>query len=230
MSITEPDNAILAHSFQQLMEMVLGDVLIAALASTLSVTLVLLVYPRLPRDNSNSNSNAPSHSASMKMKLALDWSITGPEFDYLKTMTEISGNKEIKAFVQKAHWSLESGGSFMELDCCGRSLLHYAAMGDCINLLLFLLESNPNVDPRDHGGRTPLSWAAEYGSLAVTKVLLKRGANVNAMDYEGGAPLTWLVEAGDYTIKTLPATESILRDRGAIMLDYMASRGHGSGF
>ncbi|KAJ5160961.1 uncharacterized protein N7482_007965 [Penicillium canariense] len=55
LGITEPDNAILAHSFQQLMERVLGDVLIAALASALSAIagLVLLVYSRRLRENSN---------------------------------------------------------------------------------------------------------------------------------------------------------------------------------
>jgi FOG: Ankyrin repeat len=79
------------------------------------------------------------------------------------------------------------------------------------------------------GDAHPLSWAAEYGSLTVTEVLLKRGANVNAIDYEGIAPLNWLVEAGDPTIKTLPATEAILRDRGAKLSDYGASRAHGSG-
>jgi ankyrin repeat protein len=45
----------------------------------------------------------------------------------------------------------------VELDCYERSLLHYAAMGNCTNLLLFLLQSNPNIDSRDHWGRTPLS-------------------------------------------------------------------------
>jgi hypothetical protein len=210
LSITEPNKPILAHSFQQLMERILGDLLIAALASALSVRLVLLVYSRLLRDNSNSDSDAPSHSASIKVKLALDWSITGPEFDYLKTIKEISRNEEITAFVEKAHSSLEYRGSFMQLDPYERSLLHYAAMGNCTSLLLFPLQSSPNIDSRDHWGRTPLSWAAEYGSLTVTKVLLSRGADINAVDYEGIAPLNWLVEAGDPKIETLPAMTSRL--------------------
>ncbi|KAJ5098418.1 hypothetical protein N7532_005419 [Penicillium argentinense] len=142
LSITEPDSAILAHSFQQLMEMILGDVLVAALASVLSVRLVLLVYPRLLR---------------------------GLEFDYLKTIKEISRNQEITAFVEKAQSSLESQGYFEDVDCYERSLLHYAGMRNCLNLLLFLLQSNPNIDSRDHWGRTPLSWAAEYGSLRLRK-------------------------------------------------------------
>lgn len=95
------------------------------------------------------------------------------------------------------------------------SLLHYAGMGNCTNLLLYLLQCKPNVDSRDAWGRTPLSWAAEYGSLAAVKILLERGGNVNAMDYEGAEPLFWLVEAGDPAIESLPATEAYLRARGA---------------
>jgi hypothetical protein len=49
----------------------------------------------------------------MKVKLAVDWLITGPEFDNLRTSKEISRNKEITVFVEKAYLSLESRGSFM---------------------------------------------------------------------------------------------------------------------
>jgi hypothetical protein len=77
------------------MERVLGDLLIIAFALTLSVRLVFLVYLRLLRDNSNLSSDTPSYSTSMKVKLAVDWLITGPEFDNLRTSKEISRNKEM---------------------------------------------------------------------------------------------------------------------------------------
>ncbi|KZN87743.1 Acyl-CoA-binding domain-containing protein [Penicillium chrysogenum] len=88
-------------------------------------------------------------------------------------------------------------------------------MGNCKNLLQYLLQSKPNVDSRDQWGRTPLSWTAEYGSLAVAKILLEQGANANALDYEGGSPLTWLIHAGNPEITSLEATEAYLRERGA---------------
>ena len=140
---------------------------------------------------------------------------TGPEFDRLKTIKAISLNAGLVAFVEKAHSSLQSGGRFKKRDCYKRSLFHYAAMGNCTNLLLYLLQSKPNVDSRDQWGRTPLSWAAEYGSLDVAKILLEQGANVNALDYEGGSPLTWLVHAGNPEMTNLAATEAYLRERGA---------------
>ncbi|KAJ5568991.1 hypothetical protein N7450_011477 [Penicillium hetheringtonii] len=55
LDVTESDNFILAHSFQQLMGKVLGNVLIAAIASALSVIIgvALVAYPRWLRGNSN---------------------------------------------------------------------------------------------------------------------------------------------------------------------------------
>ncbi|KAJ5865185.1 uncharacterized protein N7529_007101 [Penicillium soppii] len=131
-----------------------------------------------------------------------------PEFDRLKTIRAIYLNAELVAFIEKAHSSLRSRGRFKQRDCHKRSLLHYAAMGNCTNLLLNLLQSKSNVDSRDQWGRKSLSWAAEYGSLAVAKILLEQGANVNALDYEGGSPLTWLIHAGNPKTTSLAATET----------------------
>ncbi|KAJ5202952.1 hypothetical protein N7449_005031 [Penicillium cf. viridicatum] len=151
----------------------------------------------------------------MKMKPTLGCSDIGPEFYHLKTIERISLSAKLVAFVEKAHSAIQSQGCFKQRDCYKRSLLHYAAMGNCTNLLLCLLQSKPNVDSRDQWGRTALSWAAEYGSLAVAKILLEQGANVNALDYEGGSPLTWLIHAGNPKMTNLAATETYLRERGA---------------
>jgi ankyrin repeat protein len=149
------------------------------------------------------------------MKTSRSYSDTGTEFDRLKIIREVALNAELVAFVEKAHSSLQSRGRFKKRDCHKRSLLHYAAMGNCTNLLLYLLQSKPDVDSRDQWGRTPLSWAAEYGSLAVAKILLAQGANINALDYESGTPLTWLLHAANPRITSLAATEAYLREMGA---------------
>lgn len=151
----------------------------------------------------------------MRMKPTPGCSDIDAEFDRLKAVREISLNAKLVAFVEKAHTAIQSRGCFKQRDCYKRSLLHYAAMGNCTNLLLYLLQSKPNVDSRDQWGRTPLSWAAEYGSLAVTRILLEQGANVNALDYEDGSPLTWLIHAGNPEIPSLATTEAYLRKRGA---------------
>ncbi|KAJ5853169.1 hypothetical protein N7534_005712 [Penicillium rubens] len=139
----------------------------------------------------------------------------GPEFERLKAVREISLNAKLVAFVEKAHSSLQSRGISKLRDCYKRSLLHYAAMGNCTNLLLYLLQSKPDIVSRDQWGRAALFWAAEYGSLAVANILLEQGANLNALDYEGGTPLTWLIHAGNPEMINLAATEAYLRERGA---------------
>ena len=125
---------------------------------------------------------------------------------------EIRPNDDHLNFVEEAHLSLQSRGKFKRRDLFGRSLLHYAAIGDCTHLLL---QAEPKIDSRDMHGRTPFSWAAEYGSLAVVKSFLERGANINATDYEDSTPLTWLIYAGNSENKNAVATEAYLRERGA---------------
>jgi ankyrin repeat protein len=138
------------------------------------------------------------------------------EFARLKSIREISLNDDLVTFVEESYASIQSGGALEQLDCFKRSLLHYAAMGDCTNLLAYLLYREPEIDSLDQWGRTPLSWAAEYGSLHVVKSLMDRGADVNAMDYEGATPLTWLLYAGSFEpFEKWAATEAYLRERGA---------------
>ncbi|RAQ57256.1 hypothetical protein COH21_012429 [Aspergillus flavus] len=151
----------------------------------------------------------------MGVKLTPGSSNIGPELERLKAIREISLNANLVAFVEKAHSLLQSRDLFKKRDCYKRSLLHYAAMGNCTNLLRYLLQNKLNVDSRDQWGRTPLSWAAEYGSLAVAKILLEQGANINALDYENGSPLSWLIHAGNPETNSLAATETYLRERGA---------------
>lgn len=152
----------------------------------------------------------------MNMKINPDRTDIGLEFARLKSIREISLNDDLVMFVERSFSSLQSPRVLEQQDCFKRSLLHYAAMGDCTNLLVYLLHSEPEIDSRDQWGRTPLSWAAEYGSLDVVRNLMDRGADVNAMDYEGATPLTWLLNAGSFEpFEKWAPTEAYLRERGA---------------
>ena len=152
----------------------------------------------------------------MTMKNNPNRTTIGHEFARLKKIREISLNDDLVTFVEESYASLQSQGVLEQLDCFKRSLLHYAAIGDCTNLLLYLLHSEPEIDSRDQWGRTPLSWAAEYGSLDIVRILIDRGADANAMDYERSTPLTWLIYAGSFEpFEKWAATEAFLRQRGA---------------
>ncbi|KAL3248943.1 hypothetical protein ACMYSQ_012347 [Aspergillus niger] len=139
------------------------------------------------------------------------------EFDRLRNDYILEADKNASKFLEEARTSLESPQTLKRRDTFKRSLLHYAAMGNCTHLLLYLLQHKLNIDSRDMHGRTPLSWAAEHGSLAAAEILLDRGANINAIDYENGTPLSYLIHAGNPKTKTgnLKATEAFLKERGA---------------
>ncbi|KAH1904002.1 hypothetical protein KXW40_005940 [Aspergillus fumigatus] len=97
-------------------------------------------------------------------------------------------------------------------------------MGDCSELLHFLLATGAARDDRDLNSRTPLSWAAEHGALKSVKILLEDGAEINSMDDMFSTPLSWLVHAGVPTPQ-LAATEAYLRQSGA-QEDRFQARSH----
>ncbi|EAW18099.1 ankyrin repeat domain-containing protein [Aspergillus fischeri NRRL 181] len=136
------------------------------------------------------------------------------EFGRMENIAEIRLSDDIKAFLNDAHSSMESKGASNPQGPCKRSLIHYAAMGDCPELLRCLLRTGAAKDVRDQNKRTPLSWAAEYGALDSVKILLEYGAKINSVDDMYFTPLSWLIHASPPTDKA-KATEVYLRKNGA---------------
>jgi ankyrin repeat protein len=144
------------------------------------------------------------------MALHTPTSIIDKEFEHLKNMRENRLNKEIMNCLDKTQNEIQLRGIFNPRGPYKKSLIHFAAMGDCT------VSSKPTGRPYyrddlDHNKRTPLSWAAEYGSLGATKILLKNGAKVNSLDDMYCSPLTWLIHAGS----PREATRSYHKENGA---------------
>ena len=74
--------------------------------------------------------------------------------------------------------------------------MHYAAMGNCTEMLRFLLRGFASQNDPDGNKRTPLSWAAEYGALNAAIILVQSGAKVNQTDDMFATPLTWVIQFG----------------------------------
>ncbi|KAJ5938338.1 Ankyrin repeat protein [Penicillium verhagenii] len=136
------------------------------------------------------------------------------EFERLMAIQEIELDPEALIFLEKASASLGSKNILSLRGPMDRSLLHYAAMGDCVELMRYLLLNHAAVDERDRNKRTPLSWAAESASLNATKLLLLNGAKVNSLDDMYTPPLTWLVYAGPPSDQHAP-TKAFLISKGA---------------
>ncbi|CAG8117911.1 unnamed protein product [Penicillium salamii] len=76
------------------------------------------------------------------------------EFQRLKGIKEICFDEDIMAFLQDAQATLKYKGIYNLRGPFKRSLIHYAAMGDCAELLLYLLQDGTAKDDLDQNKRT----------------------------------------------------------------------------
>lgn len=139
------------------------------------------------------------------------------EFEHIREIWQHPHDKDILTFLEKTQTSVKLRGMCNPRGPCKRSLIHYAAMRDCTELLLRLLEIGAPIDDCDQNKRTPLSWAAECGSYNATRILVENGAQVNALDDMYGTPLSWLKHAGHPDSKGLAATKAYLKENGGTM-------------
>jgi hypothetical protein len=134
------------------------------------------------------------------------------EFQHLKGIREICFDEDVMAFLHDAQATLKYQGIYNQRGPSKRSLIHYAVMGDCAELLLYLQDGTAK-DDLDQNKRTPLSWAAQYSALRAVKILLDNGAEINSMDDTYTTPLSWLIQAGRGPNRA--ATIDYLRSNGA---------------
>lgn len=133
-------------------------------------------------------------------------------FHRMMSIQEVRLDYNITSFLESAHASFKRESATNPQGPFRRSLLHYAAMGNCKKLVSILLQKGAAVDCRDQNMRTPLFWAAEYGALDCVKILSNNGAEINAKDDMGSTPLDVLLHSGTgRTVKT----EAYLRKKGA---------------
>lgn len=117
-------------------------------------------------------------------------------FQRIMSLQEVRLDYNITSFLENSYASFNAKSATNPQGPFRRSLLHYAAMGDCTKIVCILLQNGAAVDCRDQNRRTPLHWAAEYGALDCVKILLKNGAELNAKDDMGSTPLEALLHAG----------------------------------
>jgi ankyrin repeat protein len=124
-------------------------------------------------------------------------------------------SEEIMDFLEKAHWDLKVRGISNPSGPFNRSLIHYAAMGDCKELLLQLLVIRTPINPRDGDKRTPLSWATQYGSYVTARILVENGADINALDNMYLTPLSRLLQQDKAETNHYQALKLYLEKNGA---------------
>ncbi|XP_071572809.1 uncharacterized protein [Temnothorax nylanderi] len=78
-----------------------------------------------------------------------------------------------------------------ELDAANKTLLHYAAENDQLEVAKYLIAQGADVNAEDVNGLTPMHIAANFGYKDFIKVLLKNGAVYNAVDNSDEKPLEY---------------------------------------
>uniref|UniRef100_A0A6P7G6X9 Serine/threonine-protein phosphatase 6 regulatory ankyrin repeat subunit C-like n=1 Tax=Diabrotica virgifera virgifera TaxID=50390 RepID=A0A6P7G6X9_DIAVI len=83
----------------------------------------------------------------------------------------------------------------------GRSLVHFAAKGDAVNVLNFLKSEcnfSLNLDLRDNDGFTPSDYAACHNALKAIKYLKKQGATLSIFSKDKSIQSTPVHKAVQY--------------------------------
>ena len=108
-----------------------------------------------------------------------------------------------KGHVKTAKRFMSDGVSVDAEGSHGTRPLHYAVLGNRIDMVGFLLDQGADVNAKDNDAATPLHWAAWKGDAAVAELLITRGANVNTTNERGMTPLDWAIEYGNVEMATL---------------------------
>lgn len=87
----------------------------------------------------------------------------------------------------------------------GYTLLHYASVLRCTDIVECLVRNGANVNEKSRSGKTALHYASERGNLAIVDCLLRNGANVNEKDLHFEKTALHYASGGGYlkTIKKL---------------------------
>ncbi|KAJ5976606.1 hypothetical protein N7481_010313 [Penicillium waksmanii] len=76
-------------------------------------------------------------------------SIIDKEFERLKNMREIRLNKDVMNYLDQTHKEIQLRGICNPRGPHKKSLVHFAAMGDCTSLLQSMLDAGAPVGDRD---------------------------------------------------------------------------------
>lgn len=85
--------------------------------------------------------------------------------------------------------------SDLDKDALGNSLLHHAALQNCLVCAEQLLRKKHPVDDRNRIGMTPLMISVQNGFLPLTRLLIQHGSDIDAQTYERGMQVTSLMLA-----------------------------------
>ncbi|WP_456201480.1 ankyrin repeat domain-containing protein [Wolbachia endosymbiont of Protocalliphora sialia] len=106
---------------------------------------------------------------------------------------------------------LDRGANIDAQDKEGKTLLHFAASGNNLDMVQFLLDRGASIEVQDGRDWTPILYAAQSGKWGVVKLLISNGAKFNNEITYQGTPLHFAAQGGNLDIA------QFLLDEGAVI-------------
>ena len=105
------------------------------------------------------------------------------------------------------------------------SLLHYAAMGNAIEVANLLLDNYANLNIKNSKGETPLFYAVNKGEIGFCRLLCRYGADINILNEKGEslyfrAVLKGKIEIIDLLLDTGKINYELITNEGENILFY----------
>lgn len=115
-------------------------------------------------------------------------------------------------------------------DAKGRTLLHYAVIGNAVETMLYLIKNGINVNAYDESGETVLFDCARRSKLEMAKILIANSANPNIANRRYELPIHIAAHRGDSRmIQLLVEAKSVLNKKTADdreLIHYAIMGGH----
>ncbi|UYV70654.1 hypothetical protein LAZ67_8000179 [Cordylochernes scorpioides] len=132
--------------------------------------------------------------------------------------------------MEKLASCLKEGADLNARSINARTTLHFAALGQSLEIVKFLLDQNIDPKAQDASGQSPLHLAALKGSSMLVEFLLKKGLDVNCVDNYGKTPAHLASQNGHLdSIKILykyGAKTSYMDSRGLTVLCHAIFHNH----
>ncbi len=82
----------------------------------------------------------------------------------------------------------------------GLTLLHYACLINCVQILNKFLKAGCDVNAKDYTGLTPLHYAIKLENIRIIHTLINHGADINIQDQKGETPIDIAIKTGNVAL------------------------------